>query len=109
VVSGDDALTLPILAVGGSGVISVTSNIAPAEMLEMVGAHRAGDAARARAVHQKLLPLFDALFIETNPIPIKAAAADLGHCSDEIRLPLTEMTPPNRERLKVVMKELGLL
>jgi len=109
VVSGDDALTLPILAVGGCGVISVTSNIAPTEMLEMVRAHQAGDTARARAFHQKLLPLFDILFSETNPIPIKAAAAELGRCGDEIRLPLTEITPPNRERLKVVMKELGIL
>jgi 4-hydroxy-tetrahydrodipicolinate synthase len=109
VLSGDDALTLPILAVGGRGVISVTSNIVPAEMLEMVRAHQAGDVARARAIHQKLLPLFDILFAETNPIPIKAAVDELGRCSDEIRLPLTEITPPNRERLKVVLKELGIL
>jgi len=109
VLSGDDALTLPILAVGGRGVISVSANIAPAKMVEMVSAFRAGDAERARAIHLQLLPLFGALFCETNPIPIKAAVAEMGRIGDEIRLPLTEITQPNRERLKVVLKELGLL
>jgi 4-hydroxy-tetrahydrodipicolinate synthase len=109
VLSGDDALTLPIIAVGGHGVISTSSNVAPAELVELVRAALAGDLARARAVHQRLLPLFDALFAETNPIPVKAAVAATGRCSDEIRLPLTEITQGNRERLKLVMKELGLL
>jgi 4-hydroxy-tetrahydrodipicolinate synthase len=109
VLSGDDALTLPILAVGGNGVISTSANVAPAEMIEMVSAFRAGDLARARAIHLRLLPLFDVLFCETNPIPVKAAVAETGRIGDEIRLPLTEITQPNRERLKVVLKELGLL
>jgi 4-hydroxy-tetrahydrodipicolinate synthase len=109
VLSGDDALTLPILAVGGRGVISTSSNVAPAEMLEMVNAFRAGDPARARAIHLRLLPLFSVLFCETNPIPVKAAVAEMGRIGDEIRLPLIEITQPNRERLKVVLKELGLL
>jgi len=109
VLAGDDALTLPILAVGGRGVISVASNVAPAEMIELVRAFEGGDLARARALHQRLLPLFDVLFSETNPIPVKAAVAEMGMMGDEIRLPLTEITQPNRERLKVILKELGLL
>ena len=78
-------------------------------MLELVAAARDGDYTRARTCHQRLLPLFDVLFSETNPIPVKAALAALGHCSNEIRLPLTEITPPNRERLNLVMKELVIL
>lgn len=109
VLSGDDVLTLPLLAIGGRGVISTASNVAPAEMVELVRAFRSGDLARARALHYRLLPLFDALFAETNPIPVKAALALRGLVGDEIRLPLTTITPPNRERLAVVMKELGLL
>jgi 4-hydroxy-tetrahydrodipicolinate synthase len=109
VLSGDDALTLPILALGGDGVISTTSNVAPSEMVELVRAFRAGDLARARDVHYRLLPLFGALFAETNPIPVKAALALAGLIRDEIRLPLTALTEPSRERLRVVMKELGLL
>jgi 4-hydroxy-tetrahydrodipicolinate synthase len=109
VLSGDDALTLPILAVGGVGVISTSANVAPAEMVEMMNAFRAGDLPRARAIHLRLLPLFSVLFCETNPIPVKAAVAEMGRIGDEIRLPLTEITQPNRERLKVVLKEFGLL
>jgi 4-hydroxy-tetrahydrodipicolinate synthase len=109
VLSGDDALTLPVLAVGGKGVISTTSNVAPADMAALVRAARDGDFARARQIHLRLLPLFDALFCETNPIPLKAAVAMLGLASDEIRLPLTPLTDANRERVRVVMKELGLL
>ncbi|MFQ5416300.1 MAG: 4-hydroxy-tetrahydrodipicolinate synthase [Myxococcota bacterium] len=109
VLAGDDALTLPILSVGGRGVISVSTNVAPGEMLGLVNAWRGGDVDGARAAHQRLLPFFDALFCETNPIPVKAAVALLGRIGDEIRLPLTEITPRNRERLKVVLKELGLL
>jgi 4-hydroxy-tetrahydrodipicolinate synthase len=107
VLSGDDALALPLLAVGGDGVISTSSNVAPREMLELVGAFRSGDAAGALVVHQKLLPLFDALFRETNPIPVKAALSIMGLCGDEIRLPLTPITQPNREALQVALKELG--
>jgi 4-hydroxy-tetrahydrodipicolinate synthase len=109
VLSGDDALTLPVLAVGGRGVISTTSNIAPAEMVSLVRSFRAGDADTARQCHQRLLPLFDALFVETNPIPLKAALHLVGAIGPEIRLPLTPLTEPNRERLQVVLKELGLV
>lgn len=109
VLSGDDAMTLPLIAVGGTGVISTTSNVAPTQMLTLTRAALAGDLAAARAAHQELLPLFDALFCETNPIPLKAAIALQGHISDEIRLPLTPITDANRERLSVVLKDLGLL
>ncbi|MGH0036134.1 MAG: 4-hydroxy-tetrahydrodipicolinate synthase [Myxococcota bacterium] len=109
VVSGDDALTLPLLSVGGRGVISTSSNVVPGPMVELVSAFREGDVARARAVHHRLLPLFDALFCETNPIPVKAAVALLGRIGPEIRLPLTQPTDRNRERLQAVMKELGVL
>jgi 4-hydroxy-tetrahydrodipicolinate synthase len=109
VLSGDDVLTLPVLSVGGAGVISTSANVAPSEMAELVRAFRAGDHARARDLHQRLLPLFDALFCETNPIPVKAAQALRGLVSDEIRLPLTRLQEPNRERLRVVLKELGTL
>jgi 4-hydroxy-tetrahydrodipicolinate synthase len=109
VLSGDDALTLPLLAIGGAGVISTTSNVVPAEMVELVRAFRAGDVERARALHYRLLPLFDALFLETNPIPVKAALALRGVILEELRLPLTRLSPPNRERLQAAMKELGLL
>jgi 4-hydroxy-tetrahydrodipicolinate synthase len=109
VVSGDDALTLPMLAVGGRGVISTSANVAPAQMVSLVRAFRAGDLDGALQTHQRLLPLFDALFCESNPIPVKAALAIMGAIGDEIRLPLTPITEANRERLQVVLKELGLV
>jgi len=109
VVSGDDSLTLPLLSIGGKGAISVTSNVAPKQMIELVDAYRAGDTARARDIHLQLVPLFDVLFCETNPIPVKAALALLGQVDDEIRLPLTQITEANRERLQVVLKDLGIL
>jgi 4-hydroxy-tetrahydrodipicolinate synthase len=109
VLSGDDALTLPLLAIGGRGVIATTSNVAAAEMVELVRAFRAGDVERARAVHYRLLPLFDALFCETNPIPVKAALALRGQILEELRLPLTRLSAQNRERLQLALKEFGLL
>ncbi len=109
VLSGDDALTLPLLALGGRGVISTSSNVAPAAMAELVRSFLAGDVAAARQRHYELLSLFDVLFCETNPIPVKAAVSALGLCDDEIRLPLTKLGDANLERLKVVMKDLGIL
>jgi 4-hydroxy-tetrahydrodipicolinate synthase len=109
VLSGDDWATLPMLALGGKGVISTTANVVPGDMVELVRAFRAGDLARSRDIYDRLLPLMDALFCETNPIPVKAALALRGLILDEIRLPLTPLTAPNRERLQVVMKEFGLL
>jgi 4-hydroxy-tetrahydrodipicolinate synthase len=107
VLSGDDAVTLPLLAVGGQGVISTSSNVAPEHMIELVSSFRSGDTRRALDIHQQLLPLFDALFCETNPIPLKAALAIMGLVDPEIRLPLTPITQPNREALQLVLKELG--
>jgi 4-hydroxy-tetrahydrodipicolinate synthase len=109
VLSGDDALTLPLLAIGGKGVITTAGNVVPAEMVELVRAFVAGDVERARSIHYRLLPLLDALFIETNPIPVKCALALLGLLQEELRLPLVRLTPPSRERLQSAMKELGLL
>jgi len=109
VLSGDDALTLPLLAVGGKGCISTSSNVAPAQMVALFESWMAGDADRAREIHFDLLPLFDALFCETNPIPVKAALELMGLVDGEIRLPLTPLTDPNRERLQVVLKDLGVL
>jgi 4-hydroxy-tetrahydrodipicolinate synthase len=115
-ISGDDALTLPILAVGGCGVISASANVIPGDMVEIPGdmvelyrAWEAGDTARALAVHQKILSICGALFLETNPIPIKAALQLQGRISDEVRLPLTRMTAPNLEKLRLAMKDYGLL
>ncbi len=109
VLSGDDALTLPVIAIGGRGVISTTSNVAPRQMVELVAAARAGQLARAREIHLRLMPLFDALFCETNPIPVKAALVLLGLVEDEIRLPLTRLAAAKRDRLQAVLKEQGIL
>lgn len=109
VLSGDDWATLPLLALGGKGVISTASNVAPGEVVDLVRAFRAGDLARARALHYRLLPLFDVLFCETNPIPVKAAVALRSGVPEELRLPLTRLSEANRGRLEAVLKELGLL
>jgi 4-hydroxy-tetrahydrodipicolinate synthase len=109
VLSGDDSLTLPVLSIGGKGVVSTSSNVAPRQVLDLVRSFSSGDVARARSRHYELLPLFDSLFCETNPIPLKAACTALGWCDGEIRLPLTKIDDAKLERLKVVMKDLGIL
>jgi 4-hydroxy-tetrahydrodipicolinate synthase len=109
VLAGDDWATLPMLALGGKGVISTASNVAPGEVVDLVRAFRTGDLDRARAVHYRLMPLLDALFCETNPIPVKAALAMRGAIHEELRLPLVPISNGNRERLQSVLKELGLL
>lgn len=109
VLSGDDWATLPMLTLGGKGVISTASNVAPGEVVDLVRAFRAGDLARARAVQFRLLPLFDVLFCESNPIPVKAALAMRGTISEELRLPLLPISNGNREGLQAVLKDLGLL
>lgn len=109
VLSGDDWATLAMMSIGGSGVISTAANLAPSEIVELVRAHKTGDLERAREIYYRLLPLLDVLFCETNPIPLKAALALRGLCGEEIRLPLTPITPANRERLQAAMKEFGLL
>jgi 4-hydroxy-tetrahydrodipicolinate synthase len=107
--SGDDSLTLPLMAMGASGVISVITNVLPREMHELAAAALADDFARARALHLRMLPLMRALFIETNPIPVKQACALMGKCSNEMRMPLVPMTASAADRLQSVMKELRLI
>jgi 4-hydroxy-tetrahydrodipicolinate synthase len=109
ILSGDDSLTLPFMAVGARGVISVASNVAPREVAAMVRAFAAGDARKALQIHQKLYPLFKDLFIETNPVPVKAALAMLGIGAEEYRLPLVQMSAANRATLKAAMKAAGIL
>ncbi len=109
VLAGDDALILPLMAVGGKGVISTSSNLVPAELIAIYDACTRGDYPEARRIHESLLPLFDVLFCETNPIPVKAAQELRGRIGAEIRLPLLPMTEPNRERLQRVLKEMKLL
>ena len=109
VISGDDSMTLPMMAVGARGVISVITNLIPARFSELVRSAAAGDFATARAIHYEALPLLNVLFAETNPIPIKAAMSMLGKCSEDVRMPLTPITEPTRVRLRAVMVESGLL
>ena len=110
VLSGDDSLTLPMMAVGAHGVISVTSNLLPRRFSELVRAAAADDYATARRLHFELLPLMQALFTETNPIGIKTAMAFVKKIpTDELRMPLTPMTEPNRKRLEQVLRDLGPL
>ena len=103
VLSGDDPMTLPLVALGGRGVISVASNVAPGAVSDMVRAVLEGEWERGRELHYELLPLFRALFVETNPIPVKTAASLLGLCSDEMRLPLV---PMEGENLRVLQETL---
>ncbi len=109
VYSGDDSLTLPVMAVGGLGVISVTSNVAPKACADMTAAAQAGDWDLARRLHYGLLPLIRALFQETNPTPVKAAMAMLGYCGDELRLPLLKLSDGPRTKLRNELQNLGLL
>jgi 4-hydroxy-tetrahydrodipicolinate synthase len=108
VYSGDDSLTLPIMAVGGVGVISVVANVVPKASADMIAACRRGDWDTARQLHYRLLPLMRALFLETNPIPVKAALAMMGYCRDEVRLPLLPMSEAPRAKLRAVMQQLGV-
>jgi 4-hydroxy-tetrahydrodipicolinate synthase len=103
--SGDDPMTVPLMALGGHGVISVASNVAPAAVSDMVNALSDGDWERGREIHYDLLPLFRALFVETNPIPVKTAASILGLCSDEMRLPMIPLQGDNLEALRRTMEE----
>lgn len=109
VLSGDDSLTLPIMAVGGRGVVSVAANVVPAAVHDLVHAFLSGDSAGAREKHAALFPLFRALFIETNPLPVKTALAWMGRLSPEWRLPLGPMTTAGQQRLRPVLEQAGLL
>lgn len=105
VTSGDDGLTLPLLAVGGGGIISVASNIIPGPMAEMYAAWEAGERDKARCLFFKMLPLFKALFVETNPMPVKTALALMGRMTADMRLPLCPVKPATLEALKPLLKE----
>lgn len=109
ILSGDDSLTLSFMAVGAQGVISVASNVVPRAVVRMVKAYAAGKPAAALKLHQRYYPLFKDLFIETNPVPVKAAMAMLGDIEEEYRLPLVPMSSRNREVLRVTMKACGVL
>jgi len=109
ILSGDDSLTLPFMAVGAQGVISVASNIIPGEVAHMVQAFAAGKVDQALKLHQTYYPIFKDLFLESNPIPVKAALAMLGQIQEEYRLPLVPMNPKNRQILEATLKRCGVL
>lgn len=107
--SGDDCIAVPIMSVGGSGLISVASNAIPSIMSEMIHAWLDGDHAKALDMQMKYQPFFDAMFLEVNPIPVKTACALLDMCKPYMRLPLTTLTDGNREKLEKIMKDLAIL
>ncbi len=109
ILSGEDSLTLPLMSVGAKGVISVVANIAPAPMCKMVRAYCAGRQEDALELHLKLYPLCKAMFIESNPIPIKAAMKMMGMMSDEMRLPLSPLSADKEPKLRAALREFGLL
>ncbi len=109
VLSGDDFTTFPMMACGGAGVISVTANIMPKEVAAMIDFFNAGDLEAARRLHLKLLKISNAMFIETNPVPVKTALGLMGKCSDNVRLPLAPMSEANTAKLAGIMKEFGLI
>jgi len=105
ILSGDDSLTLPFMSVGATGVVSVASNLFPAEVCALVRACESGDFKSAATLHRKLLPLFKALFIEPNPVPVKTALGWRGAMSGEVRLPLCEMSEANQASLRKTLEE----
>jgi len=107
--SGDDNLTLPVLSIGGEGVVSVVANIIPKDSSEMVSAWEEGDLNKARGLFYKMFPLCRAMFYETNPVPVKTSLALMGKIRDEILLPLVSMDPSNLDRLKKVLQAYGLM
>ena len=108
-ISGDDALTLPLLEIGGVGVISVIANIVPQDVAAMIDEFNKGNVKKAQEIHRRLLPLIEAIFVETNPIPVKTAMGLLGMCEPEMRLPLCSMSDENLEKLKKALRDYGLL
>jgi 4-hydroxy-tetrahydrodipicolinate synthase len=109
VLSGDDFITFPMMACGAKGVISVLANIMPKEVASLVDAFRDGKMEEARQLHLRLLRISNAMFIETNPVPVKTAVALMGKATDEVRLPLAPMSEANRAKLAGIMKEYGLI
>jgi len=107
-ISGDDGLTLPVLAIGGTGVISVVNNIVPKDVSDMVAKFEKGDIEGARKLYYKLLPLVKAVFLETNPIPVKTALSFMGIIEPDLRLPLCSMSDVNLEKLKNALRDYGL-
>ncbi|MBN2655860.1 MAG: 4-hydroxy-tetrahydrodipicolinate synthase [Spirochaetales bacterium] len=107
--SGDDNIAMPVTLMGGNGVISVASNLIPAQMEAMIDAAMKGDVARARYMHYKMLPLFKAMFLETNPLPVKSAMAIMGQVEDVFRLPLCPPSEETKEKLRAVLKEQNLI
>lgn len=108
VFSGDDGITLPVLALGGAGLVSVASNAIPAQMAQMVGAALTGDWSTARAINAKYLRLMQAHFLEPSPAPVKAVVALMGRCEEKLRLPMVPVSEGLRQKLKVLLSELGL-
>jgi 4-hydroxy-tetrahydrodipicolinate synthase len=109
VLSGDDNMTLPLIQAGGDGVISVASNIIPERMSRMVKLALEGKFAEAEALEKEISPLFAVEFVETNPIPIKYMLSLKGMCQEIYRLPICELRPPSKEKVRAVMKQMGLL
>jgi len=109
ILSGDDALTLAVMACGGDGVISVVANIAPRQTAAMVEACLAGDFAKALPLHERLLPLVKAMFLETSPAPVKTALEMMGMCSGELRLPMVPVFDATREKVKAELKKFSLI
>ncbi|MDD5281560.1 MAG: 4-hydroxy-tetrahydrodipicolinate synthase [Candidatus Omnitrophica bacterium] len=108
-ISGDDSLTLPVMSIGGTGIISVVANIVPSDVANLVSAFEKGNIKKAQSLHYKLLPLIKACFVETNPIPVKTAMGLLGLCDPDLRLPMCEMSQDNLGKLKKALKDYGLL
>jgi len=106
-ISGDDTLTLPVLSIGGTGIISVVANIVPKDVANMVKEFEKGNIEKARKIHYKLLPLVKAMFIETNPIPVKTAMGLMGMIDPELRLPMCEISKEGLGKLKKALKEYG--
>jgi len=109
VLSGDDALTLPLMAIGGRGIISVASNEIPADMVQMVEAAERNDFAAARRIHDRIVALMQINFVEANPVPVKAAMAAMGLIEEMYRLPIVSPKPESKAKIDAVLKELGLL
>jgi len=108
-ISGDDGLTLPVLSIGGIGIISVVANIVPHDVSDLVSSFEKGDIKKARELHYKLFPLVKSVFLETNPIGIKTAMGLLGICASDMRLPMCAMSEDNSAKLKRSLQDYGLL
>ncbi len=108
VLSGDDSMALPVMAVGGRGVVSVIANIAPKETAELCRLALSGDYARARELHYRLMPIMKACFVETNPAPVKTALEIMGKCFGGMRLPMTELRPESGKTLEEALRKVGL-